>query len=147
MNKQTANSLFIVSPYAKKQPGFYQELLEGISGYEQLGNKLVYLSQQAHSVRRLDKLQEFALLLSNLPLQSYRAIGQYYLALCMCRNGLGDIDQARIILEEIANNAPLYFRAKAMLALSAVSWDREAPNETFKYCLDASKLVGQLTIS
>jgi hypothetical protein len=52
MSKQTANSLFKVSPFGIRQAGFYQELIRGISSYEQLGDRLIQLAEQARQSRR-----------------------------------------------------------------------------------------------
>jgi hypothetical protein len=95
MSKPTAKSLFIVSPFGAQQPGFYQDLLSGISSYEQLANRLIYLAEQAHAFRQFDRVKEIGEILSNFPIKPYQAIGYYYLAVSYNRCGNGDLKKPR----------------------------------------------------
>jgi tetratricopeptide (TPR) repeat protein len=117
----------------------YQELLAGVLSYEQLGNRLITLAEQARAVRRFDNLSELAAILINYPLRNYQTIGQYFWALSLYRKGQHNIEKARVTLEHVACNAPSKYRAKAMLALSGLAWFGGEPEETLKYCLEASK--------
>jgi tetratricopeptide (TPR) repeat protein len=139
MSMQTAANRFIVPPKLKSV-GFYQELLKGISNYEQLGSKLIRFSEQARALRQFDLLSEYARLLSNLPVEKFQTIAQYYLALGLCRYGHGELDKAKTILENVASVAPLKYRAQAMITLSAISWDTNQPGDTLKYCVEARKI-------
>jgi hypothetical protein len=142
MSKQTETNFFMFPPKALKYVGFYQELLKGIVDYERLGKRLVMLSEQARAFRQFDGLSEYALILSKLPLKRYQSIGQYYLALSVCRNGRGELDKARAILEKVASDAPLKYRAHAMVTLSSISWDINQPENTLRYCIEASRISG-----
>jgi tetratricopeptide (TPR) repeat protein len=144
MSVQTAANRFIVPPKVKSD-GLYQQLLKGILNYEQLGNKLIHLSETARNFRQFNRLSEYALILSKLPSEKYQIIGQYYLALSLCRYGRGELERAKTILEKVASVAPLKYRAHAMVTLSAVSWDINQPDNTLKYCIEASKIGINLT--
>src|ERR1051325_1292610 len=102
MSRDTDNSLFMLPPFSK-YAGFYQQLFRGIVSYEQLGNRLIRLAEQANSFRQLDKVGEIAELLIGLPIKEYQHVGQYYLALSIHRNGKGNIDTAQRILENIVS--------------------------------------------
>jgi hypothetical protein len=108
MSVQTATHRFMVPPMVKAI-GFYEHLFKEVLSSEQLGNKLVALSEQARAVRHFDALSEYALILSNLPTKTYQTIGQFYLAVSLCRNGLGELDEARMILEVISKIVVLDF--------------------------------------
>jgi hypothetical protein len=148
MSKQTAASLFMVSPFEIQQAGFYQELLRGISSYEQLGNRLIQLAEQAHAFRQFDRVKEIAQILSNLPIKRYQAIGYYYLAISYNNCGNGDLEKAKGLLTLAADTAPPYYRAKAMLSLAAVSAHLKKPDaelyfftETLNEALKTSRNV------
>ena len=111
----------------------YQELLAGIINCEALGERLVHYSEQAHAFRDYDTLQELALMLSNLPSETYRLIGQYYAALGVCRNGTGSIDVAQNTLESLACVGPTKYRAKSLLLLSAISQVNNKTDDAFRF--------------
>ena len=69
MSKETDSSFFILSPSAKLT-GFYQQLLQGIGSYRQLGGRLIQLGEQAHAFRQFDRVKEMGQLLSNIPIKS-----------------------------------------------------------------------------
>ncbi len=138
MIEQTATSRFIVPP-SGIQERLYQELFRGIAHYHQLGERLIHLAEQAKSFKQIDSLSELALILSNFPIEHYRLIGQYYLALSICRDGQGNLEQAATILEKVASNGPMIYRAEAMISLSAIFWVKQQPEETIRYCLEATK--------
>ena len=116
--------------------------------YDALGERLVRYSEQAHAFRDYDTLQELALMLSNLPSEHYRGIGQYYTALGVCRNGTGSIDLAQNILESLACVGPTKYRAKSLLLLSAISQVRGNIENAFKFYEETVKveILGSATI-
>ena len=59
MSKQTAASLFILPPSETKSAELYQALLRGIGSYQQLGNRLIRLAEQAHAFRQFDRVREY----------------------------------------------------------------------------------------
>jgi tetratricopeptide (TPR) repeat protein len=103
---------------------FYQQILSGlIRGvyrnqiFTQLGNRLVALADHAYGLGQMRAVEEGSQLLVNLPLgREYESIGRYYQALCIYRRGR--FAEARVLLEKVAGELPLPFRAKALLAIS-----------------------------
>jgi tetratricopeptide (TPR) repeat protein len=138
MNKQTATNLFIVPPLAT-YAGFYQELLKGFVSYEHLGNRLIRLGEQAHAFRQFDNVKEIGQLLSNIPIKHCQQIGLYFLAVAANNNGSGDQQKARKLFEIVADAAPVRYRAKAMLALSAVSSNTRDFQSQYWYLLECGK--------
>jgi tetratricopeptide (TPR) repeat protein len=143
MSMQTAASRFIVPPIAKSIR-LYQQLLEGVHNYNKIGNSIIQFAEQMRAFRDEDTLSELSLILSTSPLEPYHIIGQYYLALALCRNGLGDLKQSTYIFERVANIGPSKYKAEALISLSAISWVNNKPEETIRYCLEAIK-VGDFT--
>jgi len=124
MSKQTAANFFILSPSEANSAGLYQVLLRGIDSYQQLGNRLVRLAEQAHAFRQFDKVKELALMLSNIPIKDFQAIGHYFLAVAMNCNGKGDQNEAKSLFELVLNTASDPYKVKAMLSLGALSFNR-----------------------
>jgi hypothetical protein len=139
MSDKTATSLFMFSPLTNKYAGFYQGLLRGVASYQQLGNKLIQLGEQAHAFRQFDKVKEIALLLSNIPLKNFQAIGQYFLAVASNSIGNGDQEQARKLFEVAVDTAPTQYKSKALLSLAAVSINTGNFDSGFYYYNEAIK--------
>jgi len=139
MIEQATINRFMLPPIGK-YGRLYQELLKGFGSYDQLGNRLVHLAEQARAFNQFDAILELALILSNLPLKHYQSIGQYYLALTICRNGTGDVERAATIFEKVASEGPLAYRAEAMLSLSSIACINQQPDETIRYCLEAARV-------
>ena len=138
MIEQATINRFMLPPVGKYER-LYQDLLKGFVSYNQLGNRLIHLAEQARTFKQIDILSELAFILSNLPLKQYRIIGQYYLALAICRNGSGDLEQATAIFEKVASEGPLIYRAEAMLSLSSIACVNQQLDETIRYCMEAAK--------
>jgi tetratricopeptide (TPR) repeat protein len=139
MSIHTATNRFILPPKVKSVE-FYQHLFKDVLNSEQLGRRLVTLSEQARAFRQFDDLSEYALILSNFPSQTYQLIGQYYLAISFCQNGHGKLEKAKSILEKVASVAPLDYRAKAMVTLSSIALDTQQPDDTLRYCMEANRI-------
>jgi hypothetical protein len=138
MSNKTANTFFISPPLAK-YAGFYQELLRGIGSYRQLGDRLIYLAEQAHAFRQFDTLSELGKILSNLPIKQYQSIGHYYLAVACNSCGKGDLDKAKSMFELVADTASDKYKAKALLSLAAVSSHAGDTESQFRFLLDSAK--------
>jgi hypothetical protein len=104
----TKSSFFMLSPLSKYR-GFYQELLSGTVNYMQLANRLIQLGERAHLLREFDKVVEVGLLLSNLPVKRYEAIGYYFLAVASSCGETGDQDKARRLFELAVDTASSRF--------------------------------------
>jgi hypothetical protein len=139
MNKQTANSLFMFSPLEARYAELYQGLLRDIGSYQQLGNRLIQLAEQAHAFRQFDKVRELGQVLSNIPIKHYQAIGYYFLAVGLNSNGHGDPDKAGRLLELAVDTAPDAYRSKAILSLAAVSFNKRDFGSTLYFCREAAK--------
>jgi tetratricopeptide (TPR) repeat protein len=120
MSKETDKSLFILPSI----PRLYQQLLRGVSSYQQLGNRLIQLAEQAHAFRQFDKVKETGQLLSNIPIKSYQAIGHYFLAVAANSKGNGDQDESKRLFELAINKAPDEYKVKAILSLGALSFHK-----------------------
>ena len=114
MSVKVATNRFIHSPL-KRYAEFYQQLLSNISGFQELGNRLVRAAEIAHAFREVEKVEELGLLLSNLPLKEYQLIGQYYLGWCAYRRG----ESSREIFERVIESSQTY-KARAFMSLAAV---------------------------
>jgi tetratricopeptide (TPR) repeat protein len=123
MSKHIPNSLFIVSPFGTEQAGFYQDLLRGLSSYEQLANRLIQLAEQAHAFRQFDRVKEIGEILFNFPLKQYSSIGAYFLGVALNSCGNGDQEKAKRVFKRVVDTAPDTYKAKAILSLAAVSFN------------------------
>jgi tetratricopeptide (TPR) repeat protein len=124
MSKQTAASLFIFSPSESNSAELYQALLGGISGYQQLGERLIQFAEQAYAFRRYGRLKEVGLVLANIPIKPYRAIGHYFLAVAANSKGKGDQGEARRLFEQVVDVAPDFYKVKSILSLGALAYNR-----------------------
>jgi tetratricopeptide (TPR) repeat protein len=112
MSVKVASSRFIAS---SKSAELYQRLISGISSIQALGERLINEAETAQAFRHIEKLNEFGVILSNLPLQEYQLVGQYYLSWCWCRKG----EDIRKNLEPIIENSTRY-RARALIDLGTI---------------------------
>jgi tetratricopeptide (TPR) repeat protein len=109
--------------------GFYQQIISGLirgaystQTFTELGNRLVALVRHAYSLRQMRAVEEGCQLLLNLPLgRGYESVGRYYQALCIYRRGR--FIEARVLLEKMAGDLPLQFRAKALLAIATTHYE------------------------
>src|SRR5258707_901057 len=99
------SNLFMFSPLPK-YAGFYQDLLSGTVNYAQLANRLIQLGERAHSFRQFDMVREVGLILSNIPIKHYQAIGCYFLAIAANDLGNGDQDEAGRLFQLVVDSAP-----------------------------------------
>jgi tetratricopeptide (TPR) repeat protein len=126
MSKDTDKSFFILSPFGIQHAAFYQDLIGGISSYEQLGKRLIHLGEQAHAFRQFDRVNEIGQVLFNFPLKQYSSIGAYFLGVALNSCGDGDQDEAKKMFELVVDTAPDNYKAKAILSLAAVSFNTGA---------------------
>ena len=135
MSVTTAINRFISTSVA----GLYQGLLASGLGFQDVGNKLIKIAENAHAFRQYDRLNEAGEILSNFPLKQYRYIGQYYLALSMCRNGQADILEIRPLIEKLATVAPIQYRARAMQLLAATYGTEGNPEQELYFYVESLK--------
>jgi tetratricopeptide (TPR) repeat protein len=100
-----------------------------------LTDALIHSVEQAYNLRDLDALQEVSRALMNLPIDAARQIGLYYHALAINRKGLRD--EAEALLETVADNAPMSYRARAIQTLGANYHDKGQLDEAFRFQVEA----------
>ena len=109
MSVKVPTNRFIVSSL---QAGFYQQLFKSISGFQELGYKLVLEAETAHAFRQGPRVEEIISILCNLPIKEYRLIGQYYKGLRAERIG-----ETRSIFEKVAEESRTY-KAESLMSLA-----------------------------
>src|SRR5438552_3510600 len=90
--------------------------------FVKLTNELIRFAEQAFIMRDLGKLEEVSQVLMNLPGDVARQIGSYYYALSINRKG--QRDEAEALLEAIADDGPITYRARAIQTLGANYHDK-----------------------
>jgi hypothetical protein len=144
MSKQTAANFFMQSPSEAKSVELYQALLRGIGSHQQLGDLLIRLAEQAHAFRQFDQLEELALMLSQISIKDYRAVGNYFLAVATKSKRSADQDEARRLLELTVDTAPDTYKGKATLLLGALSFNRREMDSALYYLQETIK-TGKLS--
>lgn len=139
MSRQTAANFFMRSPSLANSAELYQILLSGIDGYQQLGNRLIQLAEQAHAFRQFDQVEKKALILSNIPLKAYQAIGHYFSAVAANRKGGGNQEAARRLFELAVDTAPDTYKMKATLSLGTLSFNKGDFDSTLYYLQETLK--------
>src|ERR1044071_7478770 len=122
MSNKTDKTLFMFPPLTREYAGLYQELLQGILSYQQLGDYLIRLGNLPHTFRQFDKVSEAGRMLSNLPIKSHQAIGYYFLGVAANSKGNGDQDEAKRLFEIAVDTAPDEYKVKAILSLGALAF-------------------------
>ena len=140
---------FADSQAAISYGGFYQLITSGVirgacteQAFRSLGDRLVVVAEHAHAFRRMDLLDQVSQILMKSPLpRQYEAIGQYYQALCIHRFGRGDVEQAALLLEPVALDAPLLYRIRALRSLGANSIHRGNYQSALSFYCEADRLA------
>lgn len=103
--------------------------------FVKLTNELIRFAEQALVIRDIDALGEVSQVLMNLPVEAARQIGTYYFALAMYRNG--QKDEADSLTENVADNAPVTYRARAIQTLGANRHADGKLDEALRFQLEA----------
>ena len=120
------------TPGTLSHPALYQVILTSLTQAERsrdnrvtLAGQLVSLAERSYLFRELEALDSASQLLMQLPLpRQYRSVGCYYQALRLQQFGHGDLDKARRLFVRVADDAPLFYRTRAMVSLAANAWLR-----------------------
>lgn len=104
-----------------------------------LTDALIQLAEQAYLRRNLDTLEDVSQILMNLPVDGARQIGLYYHALVVKREG--QLDEAQMLLETVADRAPLNYRARATQSLGANYLQKGQLKETLRFQLEALRMA------
>jgi hypothetical protein len=137
MSNDTDKSLFIGSPL---HAPFYQQLISAHVGFQELGTRLVRCAEHAYVFRRVERVEETATLLINVPIRQYQLIGQYYLGWCEYVRG-ADVKRT---FERIAEHAPLRYRARAMLALATLAARKKDSASELGWIMESMKVSPSL---
>jgi tetratricopeptide (TPR) repeat protein len=101
--------------------GIAQRLIKGVHTQKTLLDfiaSVAWAADQALAARKYDRIGALSQLLLSLPLSPQaEAVAHYYEALSINRSGHGDTVRAGALFEQVADRAPLQYRARAMLAL------------------------------
>lgn len=114
---------------ANRQAEFYQQttraIIKGIRTKEaltNLGQRLTNLAHYAYASRQMDVVEQMSQILMNLPLgREIRNIARYYQAFCIKRRG--QFREAYSLFERVADEGPLKYRARAIIALGSLAFD------------------------
>jgi hypothetical protein len=131
MSIKVATSRFMLSSL---RAGFYQQILRGISGFQELGHRLVKEIDIAQTYRQDNRVIEIASILGSLPLKEHQLIGQYYEAWLGQKTG----KDGRSIFERVAEESRTY-KTKALMSLAATEARRGNYGEEFRYFTEALK--------
>jgi len=130
MSKRTANSLFIDSSI----PRLYQQLLTGIEGYQELGNRIIKQIKAACAFRQVERVRELSVMLTNFPVKEYQLIGQYYIVWCDGRESKYNAESLAKIIEQTS-----IYKTKAMLSLAAFEIYQGKAESSLYYYTEALK--------
>lgn len=102
-----------------------------------LTNALIQFAEQAYLMRDLAALEEMSRVLMNLPVDTARQKGLYFQALAINRKG--QREEAERLLQTIANDAPITYRARAIQTLGGNLHDTGQLEDALRYQLEALK--------
>ena len=131
MSIKVPTNRFIVSSL---RAGFYQQLFKEISGFQELGQKLVREIETAQAFRQIGRVDELSLILSGLPIREHQLIGQYYQGMCVQHIG----GNAKDIFERVVEESRTY-KTRALMSLAMAEARRGDYDEELKYFKEASK--------
>ena len=135
MSVKVANSRFITSSL-QKSVGFYQQLLRGISGFQDLGRRLVRQAEIAQAFRQTERLNDITSILINLPIREYQLIGEYYKGWCAHRAG----EDARPIFERVLEQSKIY-KVNVLMSLGASEASRGNYDLELGYFTEALRIT------
>jgi tetratricopeptide (TPR) repeat protein len=96
------------------------------------------LAHHADNLRQLDTVRQTSQMLRALP-EPFNHIGEYYRAKYMRHQG--DLAEAKLILERVADKAPLRYRARAVQLLGIIAHATGKPQEALPLYLKAARLA------
>jgi tetratricopeptide (TPR) repeat protein len=104
-----------------------------------LARRSIRIAEHAFSLRDVNTLEEASRVLVNLPLGEARQIGRYYHAIAISR--IGQADEALSILEAVADNAPVAYRARAIQTLGSIHHRLGRHDEALRLYHEALRLA------
>ena len=133
MSVKVPTNRFILSSL---RAGFYQQLFKGISGFQELGHRLVRQIETAQTFRHDNRVIELASILNNLPTREHQLIGQYYQGWLGQKTG----ENVRGIFERVAEQSITY-RTKALVSLAGIEGRNGNLDEEVRIIKEASKIA------
>lgn len=128
-----------------KSHELYQQFILGLfKGNEAqvyyLADKLSALAHYAYTLRRMDVIEEVSRVLLNLPIpDQYKYVARYYQAMCLRHEG--KISESKILLERVAEDAPLRYRARAVQYLGAITHATGKYQEALPLYVEACRIA------
>ena len=132
---KTTSDRFITSSL-EWYAGFYQQLIGGVSSFQELGDRVVRIAEQAQAFRQYEKVKEAAQILANIPIKQYQTIGHYYMGLCEFRKG----KSPKELFEQVAEYAPARYGAFAMHSLAAIEARKQDYESEFYWYVESLKV-------
>jgi len=108
-------------------------------GFNGLIHSLIRLAEHSFSLRDVETLQEISRILLILPFTKAAQIGRYYQAIATSR--IGEADEAVSLLEAVADNAPLLYRARAIQTLGSIYHRHGHHDEALRHFHETSRVV------
>ncbi|MGA9774223.1 MAG: hypothetical protein WBV94_34665 [Blastocatellia bacterium] len=158
MHTATSRNLlnFIELPSLKRLAGsqpavgqgeFYQQianlLVKGVYDSQlfcKVANIVIRLAHHAYTLRRADIIEQASQILLTLPLTpEYQSIGLYYYAISIEKQGRRA--EACVLLERVAEKAPLHFRARATHLLGLFTHAQGDFNGAWSLYIEASRIA------
>jgi tetratricopeptide (TPR) repeat protein len=143
----SSNAAFVDSLCAVNDDGSYMHFLLGElarssrsrQAFHELASRLTKLAEHAYYFRDMKTVQQASLVLMTLPLDSARQVGQYYQALALKRGG--EKAKAKALLEPIAENAPVEYRARAIQTLGTIYHEQGDLDDALTLYLESARAV------
>jgi hypothetical protein len=107
--------------------------------YLKLANALIRFAEQAFTLRDLSALEEASRILMTLPVDAARQIGIYYYALAINRRGRRD--EAKVLLERVADHGPVTYRARAIQTLGTGQHYNGQLDEALRFQVEALRVA------
>jgi tetratricopeptide (TPR) repeat protein len=107
--------------------------------FNEFAQTLIRIAEHAYSLRDITTIQETGEILTGLPIKTARQIGLYYRALAINRKGRRN--EAERLLEQVAESAPLVYRARAIQTLGANYLDKGRLGEALRLQLEALRVA------
>jgi tetratricopeptide (TPR) repeat protein len=101
-----------------------------------VGRVLVEAAEHAYGLRWMSVVEKVSKLLLTLP-NPYHSIGNYYHALYIKRSG--NLDEARLLFESIADHGPARGRARAIASAAGVAFESGALHAALSLFVDACR--------
>jgi len=123
-----------------KLGGFYQQIiLLAKDAYKRdalcnLGNNLIAVAEHAYTLREMNTVEDVVHLAASLPVpDEHKRAARFYKAVCASRRG--EISQAITLLEGVADEGPIHYRARALQSIGTILlWntdDKESASRMF----------------